>query len=383
MSKTEVSGRHTIVIAEIGTSHGGSLDKAKRLADAAAEAGADCIKFQWVYASEILHPDTGFVNLPGGKTRLYDRFTELETDSAFFEKMRDYVRSLKKTFMCSPFGEKSMHELFALRPDYIKIASPELNHYPLLKLLTELEQTLPAEKRIPVVLSSGVSKMKDIVKALELLEPLKQNVPEGFEPLSLLHCITSYPAPPEEYNLSLIPYYRRRFGIPSGVSDHSLDPKIVPVIAVICGAQFIEKHITLERSGSGLDDPVALPPDRFALMTESVRRFEKLDFQSALKLANEEFGRELVERVIGNGKKELAPSEKANYGRTNRSIHFMRDMKKGSVIGAGDIAVLRTEKELSVGISPEYYEKLIGMTLTKDARSGEGLQREHVGTQLG
>ena len=98
MSKTEVSGRHTIVIAEIGTSHGGSLDKAKRLADAAAEAGADCIKFQWVYASEILHPDTGFVNLPGGKTRLYDRFTELETDSAFFEKMRDYVRSLKKTF---------------------------------------------------------------------------------------------------------------------------------------------------------------------------------------------------------------------------------------------------------------------------------------------
>ena len=118
-------------------------------------------------------------------------------------------------------------------------------------------------------------------------------------------------------------------------------------------------------------------------MTESVRRFEKLDFQSALKLANEEFGRKLVERVIGNGKKELAPSEKANYGRTNRSIHFMRDMKKGSVICPHDIAVLRTEKELSVGISPEYYEKLIGMTLTMDARSGEGLQWKHVGTQLG
>lgn len=166
--------KHILIVAEAGTSHGTSLDSAKRLVHAAAQAGADCIKFQWVYADEILHPDTGFVTLPGGKIRLYDRFKELETDSSFFAHLCDYVHSLGKTFMCSPFGIRSLNELFALKPDYIKIASPELNHYPMLKELVRLELTLPEKKRIPVVLSSGVSLMKDIRKALAVLKPLRQ-----------------------------------------------------------------------------------------------------------------------------------------------------------------------------------------------------------------
>ncbi len=361
-----MENKSVLIVAEIGTAHGGSLEKAERLADAAAEAGADCIKFQWVYADEILHPNTGYVALPCGKIRLYDRFKELEMPSAFFEKMRDYVRSLGKSFMCSPFGIRSAEELFALKPDYIKIASPELNHFPLLKKLYALESALKETEQIPLVLSSGVSRMTDIQKALAVLKPLKK--------LSLLHCITSYPAPPEEYNRSLIDVYTKQFGIETGVSDHSLDPRIVPVLSVISGARIIEKHITLSRTTDGLDDPVALESDSFADMTAAVRRFEKMSRQDALSAAQNEFGRELCRQVIGNGVKELAPSERPNYGRTNRSLHFMHSMKKGDVIQERDIAVLRTEKELSVGISPEYYEQVIGLKLLQDVKSGSGVQ---------
>jgi len=207
MSKTEVSGRHTIVIAEIGTSHGGSLDKAKRLADAAAEAGADCIKSQWVYASEILHPDTGFVNLPGGKTRLYDRFKALECGADFYAAMLEYAHSRKVQFGCSPFGLKSLSELLAVKPDFVKIASPELNHYPLLTALADFrrsqqEQGLAA---IPVIISSGVSRLSDIEKALEIAKQGIQKNPFDAQ-LKLLASQLSYELhQPEQAEAYLFP----------------------------------------------------------------------------------------------------------------------------------------------------------------------------------
>ncbi|MBP5158456.1 MAG: N-acetylneuraminate synthase family protein, partial [Treponema sp.] len=138
------------VIAEIGTAHAGSLDKAFALIDAAADAGADCVKFQWVYADEILHPDTGFVKLPGGTVRLYDRFRELEVDTSFFSSGLDYAHQKGVLFACSPFGLRSLEELVALHPDAIKIASPEVNHTPL------LEACAAYYGKIPIILSSGV-----------------------------------------------------------------------------------------------------------------------------------------------------------------------------------------------------------------------------------
>ncbi|MCF0125748.1 MAG: N-acetylneuraminate synthase family protein, partial [Clostridia bacterium] len=180
------------VIAEIGTSHEGSIEKAKMLVDAAADSGASTIKFQWVYAAEILHPNTGFVKLPTGNIPLYERFKQLECDKSFYIKMQDYVHSKGCRFCCSPFGVESMKELLSINPDFIKIASPELNHYPMLKILAEFRKNQLEGKKIPVIISSGVSKLSDIEKALEII---------GKENVSLLHCITSYPSPEEEYNL--------------------------------------------------------------------------------------------------------------------------------------------------------------------------------------
>ena len=153
----------TLVIAEIGTAHGGSLEKAFALIDEAADSGADIIKFQWVYADEILHPETGFVELPGGKIRLYDRFKELEVPKEFFASCLEYTHKKGLLFACSPFGLKSLQELVEISPDAIKIASPEVNHIPLLKA------TAKYYAKIPLILSSGVSKLGDIEKAIDIL----------------------------------------------------------------------------------------------------------------------------------------------------------------------------------------------------------------------
>ena len=368
----------SLIIAEIGTSHEGDINKARQLVDAAAEAGADCVKFQWVYADEILHPDTGFVDLPTGRIPLYERFKQLECDKSFYKEMIDYVHSKGCTFCCSPFGIKSLNELLEIKPDYVKIASPELNHFPMLERLAEYRrgQKKAGDVPVPVIVSTGVSKLKDIEKAIEIL---------GTEDVSLLHCITSYPAPEEEYNLRLITNLKNIFGVECGVSDHSLDPILVPSLSIACGGTIIEKHITLSRQTMGLDDPVALEPEQFAMMVHVVHQSEAVlrhygEVEGVVRIKEqigEQFGNK-VEKVLGTGIKVLAAAEKSNYGRTNRSLHFMRDMKKGEVIRAEDIGVLRTEKVLTPGLNPDFLETVTGTELTENVKSGAGVEWRHL-----
>ena len=361
----------SLIIAEIGTAHGGSLEKAKELVDAAALSGADVIKFQWVYADEILHPNTGYVELPGGRIRLYDRFTQLECPPDFYRQMIEYVHKAGCKFCCSPFGLRSLDELIELKPDYVKVASPELNHFPMLKRLAEHRKNLGAAV-VPVILSSGVSKMADIEKAVEIV---------GTENVSLLHCITSYPAPENEYNLKVITTLHEKFGIECGVSDHSLDPILVPCLSVACGGTVIEKHICLSRKDSGLDDPVALEPEQFAMMVHVVHQTEatfrhygnEVGYERVVEQLAEQFGKQRVLEVLGDGIKRLALAEEANYGRTNRSLHFMHDMKAGEVITEKDVGVLRTEKVLTPGLTPDWLDKVVGSKLLRDVEAGEGV----------
>lgn len=368
-----------MIIAEIGTSHGGSFEKAKQLIDEAADCGADAVKFQWVYADEILHPETGMVKLPGGEVRLYDRFKSLEVNPEFFAGCLSYAHTRGVKFVCSPFGLKSLRELLAIHPDAVKIASPELNHFPLLTALADyrIVQKAVGDPVMPVIVSTGVSKLADIEKALSVL---------GTEQVTLLHCITSYPAPETEYNVRLVRTLHGIFGVPCGISDHSLDPVLVPALAAAMGSVMTEKHITLSRSTEGLDDPVALEGEQFALMVHvlhqcgaALNRYgPKRGEHEIIGQMRESYGKEKVAAVLGNGVKHLAHAEENNYGRTNRSLHFMRAMKAGDAINDGDIAVLRTEKVLTPGISPEYQELLHGAVLSRDVQSGEGVKWEDV-----
>lgn len=375
-----------LIIAELGTGHGGSVNRAKELVDAAIESGADCIKFQLVYADEILHPNTGIVPLPGGDIRLYDRFKQLEVPLSFYADLKEYIEARGKLFLCTPFGLRSARELSSLNPRMMKIASPELNHIPLLETV--------ASYKTPTILSSGVSRLADIELALSYFP----NIPVG-----LLHCVTAYPAPETDYNLLVLENLRRIFGIPLGVSDHSLDPVLVPSVASLFGASAIEKHFCLSRSDPGLDDPIALAPDDFSRMVQAVHQVQNhfepylpvqkdlkqmMDFMetadyiqirdSMLMELKKEWGRDLIEAIIGDGIKRLASSEKANYDRTNRSLHAVRDIPAGTVIRTEDVAILRTEKVLRPGLHPQWLSSVIGRTARSLIPSGEGIRFEDI-----
>lgn len=346
----------TFIIAEIGTSHGGNIDKAKRLIDASKEAGADCAKFQVVIADEIIHPNTGLVNLPGGATPLYDVFKSLEQPVSFYNELKKYTESIDMDFLASPFGIKSARLLKDIGSKQYKVASPELNHIPLLKELSTYNS--------PLIISTGVSKLEDIEKALEVTK--KKDV-------TLLHCITSYPAPEEDYNLKLIPNLKNILGVEVGLSDHSLDPILVPCLSVLLGATIIEKHICLSNKTHGLDDPVALNSENFKVMCKAIRKYEKMKQSDGFRELKLIYGNSRIEKILGTGIKELAESEKQNYGRTNRSLHALTELKKGTIITEKNTAILRTEKVLKPGLLPHIASEIYGSKLNRDIPSGEGI----------
>jgi len=353
--------KHVLVIAEIGTGHNGSVQKAKELIAAAKESGADAVKLQIVYADEILHADTGFVELPTGRIPLYERFKELECSVEFYAELAQYAHKKDILFSASAFGLRSADELRQLNPAFIKIASPELNHFPLLERA--------ASFRLPVILSTGVSHLSDIEKALDCLRAF--GLPSDM--WALLHCVTAYPAPETDYNTALLQPLSEIFNIPVGISDHSLDPAAVPIAGLLGGACIIEKHICLSRSDEGLDDPVALEPAQFLHMTKLLRSLTGKSQETILATAADYgYSEDLLTRIAGTGEKKLAAAERDNYGKTNRSLHYRKSLPAGTVLKDGDIAVLRTEKNLTAGESPELLHLFTGAVLQRDVTDGSG-----------
>lgn len=367
------------IIAEIGTAHGGDLVKATELMHAAREAGADTAKFQVVRAREILHPRTGTVDLPGGPVPLYERFTELEQDETFYERLIETATEVGIGFLCSVFGIEGARMLKRLGADEIKIASPELNHLPLLREVSKY--------RLPLILSAGVATVADIAEALTTVG--------NQTALTLLHCVTAYPAPEEDYNLRVLRSLHQLFGVPVGVSDHSLDPVLVPALATLHGAAVIEKHITLHHEGGGLDDRIALEPAAFSRMVRAVRglrdrlriaaddnplahRSTELELEAQIR---EEYGDERVDAVLGSGVKTLAASEARNYGFTNRSIHALEELARGAVLTRANTAILRSERNLTPGLHPRHWETILGAALTRPIAAGEGITWSHLLTQ--
>jgi sialic acid synthase SpsE len=353
-------GHPCLIVAEAGSAHQGELSRAFELIDAAGEAGAGCVKFQVIFADEIVHPKTGSIDLPGGKTPIYRRFRELERDLSFYARLKEHTEKRGLLFLCSAFGLRSARLLRDLDVRAVKVASPELNHFPLLRELAGYD--------LPLIISTGVSTLSDIERALIAAGPRTV----------LLHCITSYPAPEEEYNLRVIPNLRAIFGRPVGVSDHSRDPLLVPGLAVAVGACVIEKHLSLSAVDGGLDDPIALEPGAFARMVEGVRRVEGLGQDQGRARLEEEYGRDRVEAVLGDGVKRLAPSERKYYLTTNRSLHALDEIKIGQPIQAEDVCIVRSESNLRPGLGPEYLELVVGRTAQRTIPAGEGITWEDI-----
>jgi sialic acid synthase SpsE len=357
----------TYVIAEIGTGHGGDIDRAGELIVAARDAGADCAKFQCVFASEIVHPNCGFIDLPGGKTRIYDRFRALERPASFYADLKHLCSEAKIDFLCTVFGGRSARLVESLVPARHKIASPETNHEELLETVNSFGR--------PVILSTGVTRIGDIEQALDLLDSIETTV---------LHCVTAYPAREEDYNLRVIPLLHDLLGVPVGVSDHTEHPSLIPGLAVALGATTVEKHFTLDRSGAGLDDPIALDPAMFAELSATVRRIDALREDSQADVQEqviEEFraryGDERVAAVLGTGVKHLGADEAAHYRSTRRSLLATRDLTVGHVLQPGDLAALRSES-LPPGVDPSHLRDLIGATVRTPVPNGHGIEWRHL-----
>lgn len=360
------SSEHPFIIAELGTSHLGSLEKARQLIDSVSDCGCDAVKFQIVYANEILHPKSGYVKLPQGDILLYEKFKELECELGFYTELARYARSRSLMFSASVFGEQSLQDLLKLEPGFFKVASPELNYHALIKKI--------ASYSLPIILSTGVSRLADIEGAIEAVRSVDAKLP-----LAILHCITSYPAPETEYNLSLIENLSRIFGIPVGLSDHSMHPFFVPLLSLGFGSCIIEKHLCLSKKEEGLDDKIALEPQDFALMCKTIRKMEGSQFADIKQyLLQQKVSEQAIKDSCGSGTKKLAFSEEKNYERTNRSLHYVHSMKKGDIIKEDNIIVVRTEKVLSVGLSPQLKNVVLGSRLQKDVNEGDGVAFEDI-----
>jgi N-acetylneuraminate synthase len=354
-------GEPCYVVAEAGSAHGGDLAQGRELIDAAAAAGADCVKFQVIFADEIVHPLSGSITLPGGSTPIFERFRALERGPEFYAALQERCRERGVEFLASAFGRRSAALLASLEVKAYKVASPELNH---LELLREM-RTLAGRSR-PLVLSTGVSRLSDIERALAVSGCCSV----------LLHCITAYPAPEEQYNLRLLGSLAAVFGVPVGVSDHSLDPLLVPGAALLEGACLLEKHITLSRRGGGLDDPIALDPEAFALMVGGLRRLQGMERGAARAELERQYGTQRLQRVLGDGVKRLAPAEAGFYATTRRSLHAVRDLEPGTRLRPEDICIVRSERNLRPGLEPEHHAVVAGCTVRQRIPAGEGIRWE-------
>ncbi len=317
------------LIAEAGVNHNGELELAKRLIDAAAAAGADAVKFQTFRAESLVTasaPKARYQKKASGGTQL-SMLKGLELSERAHRELFAHSRKRGCLFLSTPFDEKSADFIERLKVPIFKIASGELTNIPFLSHL--------ARKGRPLMLSTGMSTLEEVSQAVAAIRE------SGDPPLTLLHCVSAYPARPEDANLRAMETLSRKFGLPVGFSDHT--PGIeVAIAAAALGACVIEKHFTLDKNLPGPDHAASLDPRELAQLVRAVR-------SAAL--------------ALGDGRKEPRPCEAELRRLARRSLVLSRPAKAGEVLRASTLAAKRP----GTGIPPARIAEVIGRRLRRDA----------------
>ena len=317
------------IIAELSANHNGSLDTALRMIDAAKATGADAMKLQTYTADTItLNSNAPEFQIKGGLwdgRTLYELYEEAHTPWAWHKPLFDHARKLGITMFSSPFDSTAVDLLEDLNAPAYKIASFEAVDLPLIKYVASTGK--------PMIISTGMADAEEIGEAIEAARE------GGCTELAILHCVSGYPAPPEDYNLRTIPDMINRFGLVTGLSDHTLD-NTTAVTSVALGVSIVEKHFTLDRSGGGPDDSFSLEPaEMSALCTDA-------------KTAWQALGR------VDYGRKS---SEEGNI-QFRRSLYFVKDMKKGDIVTADAVRSVRPGH----GLAPKFLTAVIGCRVACD-----------------
>lgn len=336
----KVGDKHpTFIIAEAGSNHNGDLDKAKKLIDKAVEAGADAVKFQTFRAQDMYVEDSGEVEYLEDEREIYDIIEDMEMPYEWIPKLYEYCQQKGIFFMSTPFDERSADELEEYVPAY-KVASYTSSHIPFLKHL--------AEKDKSIIMSTGAHEISEVEDSVEALRQA------GVEDFALLQCVAAYPTPLESINVKVIQTLREKFGVQTGLSDHTLDPVTAPAAAVALGANIVEKHFTLDKSMEGPDHEFALEPDQLDRMVTAIRNTEK---------------------ALGNGEKEVLGVEEELHEMGKRRIHATSEIKEGEIISDENIDILRSGKQEN-GLSPKYYSEILGRKVIEDIEKSKGVTWE-------
>lgn len=326
------------IIAEMSGNHNQSLEKAKNIVKLAAEAGVDAIKLQTYTADTMTFP--GVWTVEDGslweKQELYDLYKKAYTPWEWHKEIFDYAKKLGITAFSSPFDESAVDFLETLNVPAYKIASFENSDIPLLKKV--------ATTRKPVFLSTGVATIATIDEAVQTLRD------NGTTEIVLLKCTSTYPSSPEFSNIKTIPHLQQLFDVVVGISDHTRGIG-TSVGAVALGASVIEKHFTDDRSLGGVDAAFSLEPQELsALVQESHQAFQSLG-------------------TVKYGVQEI---EKQSF-MYKRSLFCVQDLKKGDILSAENIRVLRP----GLGLEPKFYDIALGKKVNKDIPKGTPLQWNH------
>lgn len=318
------------VIAEAGPNHNGDPELAKRLADAAKAAGADAVKFQTGDPRNIMSDATPKAayqrQTTGDNGTMMDMIRKIVLTFEQFRAVKAHCDKIGILFLSTPFDLQSVDFLVSLGMPAIKIPSGEVTNPFLLRRV--------ASKRLPVLLSTGMSWMSEIAAAIEMLRA------HGSGPIGLFQCVSNYPAAPEGMNLRALAAMEQVFGVPCGFSDHSLGIDLT-IAAVAMGASLIEKHFTLDRAFPGPDHAMSLEPDELEAMITAIRR---------------------VERARGDGVKQPQPAEFDVRAVARRSLTAARDIPKGTIVVFEDFFALRPAS----GIPPMLVDTFVGRRATHD-----------------
>lgn len=311
------------VIAEMSANHNGNFDAALHIIDEAKNAGADAIKIQTYRPDTITLksdlPDFQITDgLWAGHT-LYELYEWAHTPWDWHAPLFEHARKVGITLFSSPFDSTAVDLLENLNAPAYKIASFEAVDLPLIKYVASTGK--------PMIISTGMADAEEIQEAFDAAHA------GGCKELALLHCVSGYPAPPKDYNLRTISDMIQRFGLVTGLSDHTLD-NTTAITSIAMGASIIEKHFTLDRNGGGPDDSFSLEPNELAALCQGARTAWD-------SLGQVDYGRKSSEQ--GNVK-------------FRRSLYFVKDLKAGDVITADAVRSVRP----GFGVSPKHLAEIIG-----------------------